>query len=458
VQRAVQNAAPGEKVRVARWQAGGNCDQSIREDGHTFELTQIPAGALDPGTVNVIGDACVVNPTTVFEEIDLMRSRGVFPELLVSERAHLVFPFHQTIRAAEDAFRYGQKKWGGGIGIGVGPAQADKWGRAGIPIRLFRPENRAILEEKLKEQIMRYNALLEAYGVELRYSYDEVLAQFDAAYARMKQEGWLIPSASQHLETALREGETVIFQGTQAGMVDMDHGGDYPQVTSSNTIAGAVYGATGIAPAWIRSRYGIVKAYGTRNHEGIMVPELKDEVATDEAALSHLREKGREYFYDWAKWEKQGLGGEPPMNFGRPKRAAWLDAVANGYMARKSGITGFIVTKLDVFSGLPEIRICVGYRVGDQVITAGTFDGSAEISRIAEPVYETLPGWTEDISGVTDFALLPSAAQRFLVRVGELLSVPVVRFATGPKAENEGVVPQALFAGLTGFYQTGVAS
>ncbi len=388
-----------------RYQGGNNAGHTIVVDGEKFATHLLPSGVLTPGCTPVIGNGVVMDARVLFTEIDALVARGVDAErLLVSAGAHLITSYHTEIDKVTERF-LGKSKIGT-TGRGIGPAYADKINRIGVRVadvfdeKILAAKVEAALETKNHLLVKVYNR--RAIGVE------EILDEIGEYAERLKP---MIADVSLVLNRALDREETVLFEGAQATMLDVDHG-TYPFVTSSNPIAGGVGAGAGIGPRRIDRIIGVVKAYTTRVGSGPFPTELHD------ADGDRLRE----------------VGGEFGTTTGRPRRCGWYDAVIARYASRVNGLTEFFLTKLDCLSEWDEIPVCVAYEVGgkrteEMPMTQTEFHQ-------ATPVYETLPGWRTDISGCRAFEELPANAQAYVRRLEELSGSPFWGVGVGPGREQ----------------------
>ena len=370
----------GQVQWVVRYQGGNNAGHTVvLPDGQDFALHLIPSGILTPGVTNVIGNGVVVDPGVLLDELAGLESRGVdTSKLLISADAHLIMPYHVEMDKVTERF-LGKAKIGT-TGRGIGPAYQDKVSRVGVRVADLLDEK--ILHQKVEAALdLKNQVLVKVYnrrGLDVDTVVDEVLAHGRRFADRIADTRLL-------LNQALERGETVLLEGSQGTLLDVDHG-TYPFVTSSNPTAGGAAVGSGIGPTRIDRVIGILKAYTTRVGSGPFPTELHD------AMGEHLRK----------------VGGEVGVTTGRPRRCGWFDAVIGRYAARVNGITDFFLTKLDVLSGLERVPICVAYeidgrRVDDMPMTQSDLHH-------AVPVYEEMPGWFEDLSPFRAFAELPAAA------------------------------------------------
>jgi adenylosuccinate synthase len=388
---------------VVRFHGGNNAGHTLVVDGDRTVLHVVPAGVLDPRTINLIGPGVVVDPGVLLEEIEALKQRGVLRDpsrVRVSGRAHVILDWHVALdKAREEVAR---SRAIGTTGRGIGPAYEDKVTRRGIRVAdLLDPVG-------LRDAIGR---VAEQKNFELVQYYKWKPVDVEDMYARAVEWGRRLEPYVDHtgriLERAVREGRNVLFEGAQGTFLDIDHG-TYPYVTSSNCVAGAVCAGAGIGPTRIDRVLGITKAYTTRVGGGPFPSEERG------AFGETLRE----------------VGGEFGATTGRPRRCGWLDAVMLREAATVNGFTGLAVNKLDVLSGLGELRIATAYRV-DGKLTHEFPMTLGEIER-AQPVYETHPGWSEDVSGCRRYEDLPEHARSYVERIEALVGVAVELISVGP--------------------------
>lgn len=399
----IVDALSADADMVVRYQGGANAGHTVFIDGDEFILHQIPSGILHPQTVCVVGNGVVIDPETFLEEIDQLEKRGVETagRLHVSDRAHLVFPFHKMLEeVAEQQQRIGTTR------RGIGPAYEDKIGRRGI--RVADLHDRPGIELRLRSRIEHANQLLEASGVAARASVDEHLKLVDSLAGRIMP---LATDTGLMIFESIRQGKRVLFEGAQGALLDVDHG-TYPYVTSSNTTAGGAAVGAGIGPTLIDAVLGVTKAYTTRVGNGPLPTEDVDELG------GRLRE----------------LGGEFGATTGRPRRCGWFDAAVVRYSARVNGLTHLAVTKLDVLDTLSEIKLCTGYVIDGEAVV-GLPAEVALLDRI-EPVYETIPGWMQHTGDVARMESLPSEARAYLERIEEHVMVPIKYVSVGVRRDQ----------------------
>ncbi len=392
-----------------RYQGGNNAGHTIVIDGEKFATHLLPSGILTPGTTPVIANGVVLDARVLLEELDGLSDRGVdVSRLLVSGNAHLITSYHTAIDKVSERFL--GKNQIGTTGRGIGPAYADKINRIGVRVADVFDEK--ILEAKVEAALEVKNHLLVKVYNRRAITVEEILEEIQAYADRLKP---MVADTSLELNQALDRGETVLFEGAQATMLDVDHG-TYPFVTSSNPIAGGVGPGAGIGPTRIDRIIGVVKAYTTRVGSGPFPTELFDEDG------EQLRRVGAEF----------------GTTTGRPRRCGWYDAVIARYAARINGLTEFFLTKLDCLGAWDEVPVCVAYeingeRVDEMPMTQTDFHH-------AEPVYEMLPGWKSDISRCRSFGELPANAQAYVRRLEELSGAPFWGIGVGPGREQSIVL------------------
>ncbi|AIU89840.1 MULTISPECIES: adenylosuccinate synthase [Pectobacterium] len=388
---------------VVRYQGGHNAGHTLVINGEKTVLHLIPSGILRENVVSIIGNGVVLAPDALMKEMTELEARGVpvRERLLLSEACPLILPYHVALDNAREKAR-GAKAIGT-TGRGIGPAYEDKVARRGLRVGdLFDKETFAV---KLKEIVEYHNFQLVNYykadAVDYQKVLDDVLAIADILTA-------MVVDVSDLLYKAHLRGDFVMFEGAQGTLLDIDHG-TYPYVTSSNTTAGGVATGSGLGPRYVDYVLGIVKAYSTRVGAGPFPTELFEDVG------EHLSQKGNEF----------------GATTGRRRRTGWLDAVAVRRAVQINSLSGFCLTKLDVLDGLKEIKICVGYRLpnGSEVDTTPL---AAEGWEGLEPIYETMPGWSESTFGVKDHSKLPQAALNYIKRIEEITGVPIDIISTGP--------------------------
>jgi adenylosuccinate synthase len=390
---------------VCRYQGGPNAGHTIVAGGETFKIRQTPSGVIS-GKTSVIGAGCVVDPQVLLEELDDLNARGVDPSVVVvSGNAHLIMPWHVAIDQASER-RLGNLQIGT-TRRGIGPAYADKASRIGIRVQdVLDPK---ILRQKIEVALAEKNVWLErVYEVE-PFDLEEIATRY-AGYAERLAP--YVGDVSLLVDTALREGKDVLFEGAQATLLDLDHG-TYPFVTSSNPIASGAATGVGIGPTRIDRVLGVSKAYVTRVGEGPFPSEIE---GRDQARL-------------------RDLGGEFGTVTGRERRCGWLDLVALRYAVRINGMTSLALTKLDVLSDFAELPVCVRYRLRDGTETEH-FPAHQSDFHHARPVWKTLPGWQESLDGVSSLGDLPVQAREYVEFVSHTLDVPIELVGVGPARER----------------------
>lgn len=388
---------------VVKFNGGNNAGHTVVIDGEKYALHLLPAGILSKGVTPIIGNGVVVDIDVLFQELAEMESRGVdCSRLKISSNAHIIPSYNRLMDQANERAR--GKNQIGTTGRGIGPTYADKMNRVGIRIQdLFDPKT---LSEKIEAALAPKNEVFAAVGMET-LDPDTVTEELLAYAARIRP---MVCDASLEVNDALDRGDTVLFEGGQATMLDIDHG-TYPFVTSSNPTAGGALTGTGVGPTRIDRVVGVAKAYTTRVGEGPFPTELDDEVGE---ALRHK-------------------GGEFGVTTGRARRTGWFDAVVMRYATRINGLTDICLTKLDVLSGYPTIPVCVAYEVDGTRIEEMPLDQVGFENAV--PVYEELPGWEEDITGCRTFEELPKNAQDYIARLEELSRCRIQSIGVGAGRE-----------------------
>ena len=383
---------------VARYQGGHNAGHTVYVEGRKFVLHLIPSGILHPGVMCVIGNGVVVDPQALFKEIDELAGLGIAVDgrLLISEKAHVILPYHRELDLLSEA-RRGERKIGT-TSRGIGPAYEDKIARRGVRICDVLGD-RAALEQAIRDNVDARNRIIVDSTLEWRPLFEQLVADGE----RIRP--WAT-DVSLFLADALQSGRGVLFEGAQATLLDIDHG-TYPFVTSSNASVGGVCAGLGVPPRAIGGVLGVAKAYTTRVGEGPLPTELSGPLA------DHFRESGQEY----------------GASTGRPRRCGWFDAVVVRYSARINGLDGLALTKLDVLDGLPEVQLCTGYRTSRGELSEFPADLRALVD--AEPIYETMPGWSTPTKGATRIEQLPPEARRYIERLEAVSGVPCAVISTG---------------------------
>jgi len=400
---------------VARFQGGNNAGHTLVVDGETTILHVVPSGILHEGSVNLIGPGVVVDPAILLEEIRKLEERGILKDpsrIRVSGRAHVILPWHRALDSAREAAA-GEAKIGT-TGRGIGPCYEDKVARRGIRVADLRQVD--TLRAKLA-------VVAEQKNFELTKMYSADPIDLDALFAQCVEWGRQLEPYLDHtgriLDRALRAGKNILFEGAQGTFLDIDHG-TYPFVTSSNCVAGAVCTGSGVGPTRIDRVIGITKAYTTRVGSGPFPTELEDAIGE----------------------ELRRVGAEFGATTGRPRRCGWLDGVLLREAVTVNGLTDLAINKLDILSGFDEIKICTAYDIDGKI----TEDFPMTLSEVesAKPVYETLPGWSEDLRGMTSLEQFPDNARRYIERIEAIAEVPAALLSVGPGRE-ETIILRQLF-------------
>ena len=383
---------------VARYQGGHNAGHTVYVNGKKFVLHLIPSGILHAGVTCLIGNGVVIDPQALFAEVEELARNGITVDgrLRISEKAHIILPYHRELDVLSEA-RRGERKIGT-TSRGIGPAYEDKIGRRGIRVCDLLGDRTALADE-VRENVSARNRMIIDSTLDWKPVFDQVVAFGE----RLRP--W-VADVSLSLHTMIADGKAVMFEGAQATLLDIDHG-TYPFVTSSNASIGGVCTGLGVPPRAIGGVLGVAKAYTTRVGEGPLPTELSGALA------DRLRESGQEY----------------GASTGRPRRCGWYDAVVVRYSARVNGLDAIALTKLDVLDGLPEVLICTGYKTSGGTITE--FPADLRMLSGAEPIYERMPGWSSPTKGITEFDELPADAQRYVKRLEEVSDVACSIISTG---------------------------
>ena len=395
----------GEVDYVVKFNGGNNAGHTVVIDGETYALHLLPSGILTPGVVPVIGNGVVVDLGVLFEELDALDARGVdTSRLVVSASAHLIASYNRALDKVVERF-LGSRKIGT-TGRGIGPTYADKMARVGLRVQDLLDEK--ILRQKVEGALEQKNQLLVKVYNRRAATVDEVVDELLGYTERLRP---MIADTGLLLGKALDEGRTVVLEGGQATLLDVDHG-TYPFVTSSNPTTGGACVGSGIPPTRIDGVIAVIKAYTTRVGEGPFPTEL----------LDHDGDRLRQ------------VGGEFGTTTGRPRRCGWFDAVIGRYATRINGVTDFVLTKLDVLTGWERIPVCVGYeidgvRYDEMPMTQTEFHH-------AVPVYEYFDGWDDDISGARSLADLPAAARTYVEALEQMCGAPISAVGVGPGREE----------------------
>jgi adenylosuccinate synthase len=398
---------------VARYQGGHNAGHSVQVGDQSFVLHLLPSGIVHRGKTCVLGNGMVIDPKAFFVEADRLTQQGieVSPERVkISSRAHLIFPYHRALDHTSEE-RLGNEKVGTTL-RGIGPAYEDKAGRRGIRTAdALVPD---VLRSRIERNLEDANRIIEAYGGE-RLSADEIFNEMSVLTERL---GPFIADTTHYLNIAATEGRSILLEGAQATLLDVDHW-TYPFVTSSTTVAGGAIIGTGLAPNRLNGVLGIVRTYTTRVGEGPFPTEMLE----GEAELGQMiRERGREY----------------GASTGRPRRCGWFDAFATRYAAEINGFSSVALTKLDVLDELDEIKVCTGYKLNGTICES--LPAVSQDLRRIEPVYATLPGWRSSTLGTTELSSLPTNARRYVDFLSEQIGVSIGLVSTGPERTQTIIV------------------
>ncbi|MBP1932312.1 adenylosuccinate synthase [Ammoniphilus resinae] len=394
---------------VARYQGGNNAGHTIVFNGKKYKLHLIPSGIFYKDKICVIGNGMVVDPTALVKELEYLHGFGVdTSNLRISDRAHVILPYHLKIDQVEEA-RKGANKIGT-TGKGIGPAYMDKAARIGI--RMADLLDRAEFEKKLTRNLEEKNRLFEKVYDTEGFTLESILEPYMEAAEVIRP---YVVDTSVVLNDAIDAGRRVLFEGAQGVMLDIDQG-TYPFVTSSNPVAGGVCIGSGVGPTKINQVVGVAKAYTTRVGDGPFPTELLD------ATGDHIRETGKEY----------------GTTTGRPRRVGWFDSVVVRHARRVSGITGLSLNSIDVLTGIPTLKICTAYNYKGQVVDS--YPANLNMLADCEPIYEELPGWTEDITSCKTLEELPENARHYIERVSFLTGIPIAVFSVGPDRDQTNVV------------------
>jgi adenylosuccinate synthase len=393
---------------VARFQGGNNAGHTIVVKGEQTILHLIPSGILHDNKICIIGNGVVIDPKVLLDEIDRLVSRGLMPpntKLHISERAHVIMPYHRRLDVARESRGIGKKI--GTTGKGIGPAYEDKMGRVGI--RMCDLLDEQVFKEKLARNIEEKNFYLTTLFKEDPLDEEAIYHEYMAYAERIRP---YVRDTSTVIYEEMRKGKKILFEGAQGSHLDIDHG-TFPYVTSSNTVAGNACCGTGVGPSAINEVIGICKAYTTRVGEGPFPTELTGEIG------DRIRDVGQEY----------------GATTGRKRRCGWLDMVLVRQSVRLSGITGIALTKLDVLTGIEILKICVGYSTPQGVFSDYVPSNLRTLAR-CEPVYEEMEGWKEDISKAGKIEELPEKTQRYVKRLEELAGVKLMIVSVGAGREE----------------------
>ncbi len=394
---------------IARYQGGNNAGHTIKFNGETYKLHLIPSGIFYKEKISVVGNGMVVDPKAILTELKYLHDRNINTDnLRISNRAHVILPYHLKLDEVEEESKGANKI--GTTKKGIGPAYMDKAARIGI--RIADLLDREVFEEKLARNLVEKNRLLERIYETEGFKLEDILNEYYEYGQQIKQ---YVCDTSVVLNDALDEGRRVLFEGAQGVMLDIDQG-TYPFVTSSNPVAGGVTIGSGVGPTKIKHVVGVSKAYTSRVGDGPFPTELNDEIG------NQIREVGREY----------------GTTTGRPRRVGWFDSVVVRHARRVSGITDLSLNSIDVLTGIETLKICVAYKYKGEVMEE--FPASLKVLAECEPVYEELPGWTEDITSCKTLSELPANARHYLERVSQLTGIPLSMFSVGPDRTQTNVI------------------
>ena len=392
---------------VVRFQGGNNAGHTVEVGDKKYKLHLIPSGILYNDKLNVIGNGVVIDPKAFFEEVKYLEEEGVevTPEkLIISDRAHLIMPYHRVLDKLKEQAR--GKNDIGTTGKGIGPCYTDKVERCGIRVCDLLHDD--VFEEKLRENIQAKNSYITKIYNGEPIDVNEVLKEYREYAKRLRS---FVKDTSVVVYDSIKADKSVLFEGAQGMLLDIDYG-TYPYVTSSNTTAGGVSNGVGVGPTLINSAVGIAKAYTTRVGKGPFPTELLDEIG------DWIRETGHEY----------------GVTTGRSRRCGWLDLVILKTTTRVCGLTSLAVTKIDTLAGLEKIKVCTGYKFNGQVIDY--FPASLEDLAKCEPVYEEFDGWGIEVADVRSYDELPENAKKYLKRIEEFTGTRIAFVSVGPKRDQ----------------------
>jgi adenylosuccinate synthase len=387
---------------VVRYQGGNNAGHTVVVGDQEFKLHLVPSGILYPGSLCVLGNGVVLNPGVLLKELSQLAERGIdISGLRISDRAHVILPYHPLLDGLDESSRRVGKI--GTTGRGIGPAYVDKYARYDA-IRMVDLVDPDTLKERLATIIQMKNRILEKLYGRSGLNFDEIYEEYRGYAGRLAP---LMVDASALVNRSIRAGQKVLFEGAQGTLLDIDHG-TYPFVSSSSPTAGGACTGAGVGPTRIDKVIGVIKAYSTRVGEGPFPTELSDNL------VSQLRDgRGREY----------------GVTTGRPRRCGWFDGVIAEYSVRVNGVSDLVVMKLDVLDRMETIRVCTGYNYRNSVVKE--FPASLKALAECAPIYEELPGWMTDTTGCRTFGDLPVKAQDYLKKVEELAGAPISMVSVG---------------------------
>ena len=399
---------------VVRYQGGCNAGHTVVAGGEEYKLRLLPSGILYKGTHNIIANGVAFDPEVCLQEMDALAARGIdVSNIRISDRAHVVMPYHRLMDGIGDAQRGADKI--GTTGRGIGPCYMDRDNRIGIRVCDLMDADE--FGRKLRINLATKNSELFSFYDHKPLSYEEILAEYLDYAARLRP---LVTDTIPLINEEIAAGRKILFEGAQATMLDIDYG-TYPYVTASHPISGGVTIGAGVAPKKIDKVVGVVKAYCTRVGEGPFPTEQCNEIGT------RLREAGHEF----------------GTVTGRPRRTGWLDAVVVRHAGLLSGIDYMAVTRLDILDGFDEIKICTGYQYKGQLLKG--VPASLNTLAAVEPVYETFQGWKTDISGIRSYESLPENARKYLARMAEITGIALGIISVGPSREQTIILAKDLF-------------
>lgn len=394
---------------IARYQGGDNAGHTIVIDGKKFKLHLIPSGIFFPEKISVIGNGVVVNPKSLVTELKYLHDEGIKTDSLrISDRAHVILPYHIKLDRLQESSKGDNKI--GTTNKGIGPAYMDKAARVGI--RIADLLDKDIFAERLRVNLEEKNRLFEKMYECEPIKFEDIFEEYYEYGQQIKQ---YVTDTSVILNDALDAGKRVLFEGAQGVMLDIDQG-TYPFVTSSNPVAGGVTIGSGVGPSKINKVVGVCKAYTSRVGDGPFPTELFDETG------EQIRKVGREY----------------GTTTGRPRRVGWFDSVVMRHSKRVSGITNLSLNSIDVLSGLETVKICTAYELDGELIYH--YPASLKELNRCKPIYEELPGWSEDITGCKTLAELPENARNYVRRISELVGVRISTFSVGPDRTQTNIL------------------
>ena len=390
---------------VVRFSGGNNAGHTVVVKGKRYAFHLMPSGALRAKQL-IIANGVVVDPKTLLEEIEMLKSNSITPKLMISERAHVIFPYHRALDEAEEQFKGKMKA--GTTKRGIGPCYEDKAGRFGL--RMCDIVDKKLLAEKLDMLFKLKEKQIAVYGGKFDFSKEQVVEEYSNYGEKLHK---YVCDVNAYLNRAIDEKKNVLFEGTQGTMLDVDHGA-YPVGTSCNVTAGAACTGTGVSPTKIDTVIGLVKAYVSRVGEGPLPTELKGEMG------DAIRKKGNEF----------------GTTTGRPRRVGWLDMPALKYACRINGISGLAITKLDVLAGREQVKICTSYTLGSKTINE--LPPSCELLADCKPVYGEMKGWAELEYGIAEkgFDALPKELRDYVSEISKLSNTPICLLSIGPGREE----------------------